>query len=164
MIEYRLQADEVQLYSGSVYCCDSNGKAIVKNPVPFMLTNINLVFTFKTKKLFQKEETSIEILPISNIKMYNGMPQIKHDGHMVAIFLTTCEKYLSFESKVEARKFVSQTTNLLTGQTMIERGAGKLRDTLHLVDDTLGINTIDTVKNVIENGVTGLLFGKKKDK
>ena len=96
--------------------------------------------------------------------MYNGMPQIKQDGHKATIFLTTGEKHLSFSSKAEAWKFVSHATQLLTGQTMAERGAEKLRNALNLVDDTLGINTVDTVKNVIENGVTGFLFGKKHSK
>ena len=162
MSEYRLQADEVQLYSGTVWCYDSSGKALVKSPIPLLLTNINLVFSFKTKKIFQKEEIIIETYPVTDIKMYNGIPQIKHDGHKATIFLASGEKYISFPSKAEAWKFVSQATELLTGQTLAERSAGKLRNALNLVDDTLGINTVDTVKNVIENGVTGLLFGKKK--
>ena len=162
MSEYRLQADEVQLYAGNVWYQDSNGKNVFKTPVDFMLTNHCLVFTIKTKKVFSKEEITLETYPVSDIKIYNSVPQIKHNGQHVTIFLTTCEKYISFVSKAEAWKFVSQATELLTGQTMAERGADRLRNALNLVDDTLGINTVETVKNVIENGVTGLLFGKKK--
>ena len=162
MNDYCLQADEVQLYTGSVTWCDQNGKPRFKEPVSFMLTNLNLVFTIRTKKLFSKEEVNVETYPISEIKMYNNVPQIKQNGDMVTIFLISGEQFISFGSKTEAWKFVQHATDLLTGQTLAERGAGKLRSALNLVDDTLGINTVDTVKNVLENGVTGLLFGKKK--
>ena len=162
MSEYRLQANEVELYSGQVAYQDAHGKSIAKGSVTLTLTNQSIVFTICNKKMFGKEEVAVESFPVTDVKIYNEAPQIKQAGTTVTLYLVSGEKYVDFFSKIEAWKFVSKATELLTGKTMAERGAGKLRNALNLVDDTLGINTVDTVKDVLENGVTGLLFGKKK--
>lgn len=82
------------------------------------------------------------------------------------------EKSVTFNSRMDAYKFVHTANELLTGHTMAERGAAKVKDGINLVDDTLGFSTVDTVKGVIENGVIengviGSIFGgigKKKSK
>lgn len=66
---------------------------------------------------------------------------------------------------MDAYKFVHTANELLTGHTMAERGAAKVKDGINLVDDTLGFSTVDTVKGVIENGVIGSILvelGRKR--
>jgi hypothetical protein len=98
------------------------------------------------------------------MKIYNNAPQIKRKNSRVEIFLTCGEIVINFDSMFEASKFINAALRLLTDKTMAERGADKFKGAVGLVDNTLGINTVGTVKNVLENGIAGTLlggFGKK---
>lgn len=153
MENYTLQSNESVLYKGG--CSLVNKSANVE----LVLTNLNLVFIKKTKKLFAKEEIEVEIYPVEEIKIYNGLPQIKQKDNIVEIFLTSGEIDVSFISKQEIRKFISKAYELLTGKTMAERVSDKVKGAVKLVDDTIGVNTADAIKNVVGNGLVGAVFG-----
>lgn len=153
MTNYKLQPNESVLYQGNVSLEKRNGSA------ELILTNLNLVFVITIKKFLAKSQIEVETHPIEEIKFYNNIPQIKQKNTHVEIFLTCDEIAVSFESIFEAGKFVNTALRLLTGKTMAERGADKVKGAVGLVDDTLGINTIGTVKNVLENGIAGSLLG-----
>lgn len=153
MDNYSLQPNESVLYKGDVHLVNENGYT------QLLLTNLNFVFITKTKKIFAKEQVEVEAYPIGDIKIYNEIPQIKQNDHSVEIYLTTTEKKLNFLSKHEAHKFVNATYELLTGKSMSVRGADKVKSAVNLVDNTLGINTVNAVKNVMEKGVTGTVLG-----
>ena len=98
------------------------------------------------------------------IKIYNDIPQIKQKDCSVEIYLTSTERKIDFSQKSDAHKFTKAAYELLTGKTLSARGAEKVSNAIGLVDTALGINTVDTVKNVLENGITGSVlgvFGKK---
>jgi hypothetical protein len=102
---------------------------------------------------------------LTDIKIYDDMPQVKQNKINVEIYLTFGEIYLDFHSKLEAAKFYQVAIQTLTGKSLATRGAEKVKGGIGLVDDTLGINTVDTVKGVLENGLAGTLFsGFKKSK
>lgn len=153
MTIYTLQPNESVLYQGNVSLEKRNGSA------ELILTNLNLVFVITTKKLLAKSQIEVETHPVEEIKFYNNIPQIKQKNTRVEIFLICDEIIVSFESMFEAGKFVNTALRLLTGKTMAERGADKVKGAVGLVDDTLGINTIGTVKNILENGIAGTLLG-----
>ena len=158
MTNYSLQPNESVLYQGNVTLEKRNGS------VELILTNLNLVFVITIKKFLAKSQVEVETYPIEEIKFYNNIPQIKQKNSRVEIFLACGEIVANFETMFEAGKFVNAAMRLLTGKTMAERGADKVKGAVGLVDDTLGINTVNTVKNVLENGITGSLlggFGKK---
>lgn len=72
---------------------------------------------------------------------------------------------INFNSIVEAMKFVTKVTDAITETTISERGTEKVKGAFNKVDDVLGFNTRETLKGVIENGITGtLLKGIKKNK
>ena len=148
MENYSLQTNEVLLYEANAYY-----------GIRVLLTNINLVLVKTTQKMFKKEQVEIFVYPNENIKIYNDIPQVKQKDMKVAIFLTTEEVEINFPTRLEAHKFVNAVNELLTGKSMTTRGAEKVRGAIDLVDNALGINTVDTVKNVIENGVAGGLLG-----
>lgn len=58
----------------------------------------------------------------------------------------------------KANKFVTKVVNTITGTTTTERGADKIKGAINAVDDVLGIDTRDTLKGVIENGIAGTLI------
>ena len=158
MTNYTLQQNETVLYQGNVNLEDRNGI------VEMILTNLNLVFVITTRKFLAKSQVDVETYSIDEIKIYNNAPQIKQKNSRVEIFLTCGEIVINFDSMFEASKFINAALRLLTGKTMAERGADKFKGAVGLVDNTLGINTVGTVKNVLENGIAGTLlggFGKK---
>lgn len=158
MTNYTLQQNETVLYQGNVSLENRNGT------VEMILTNLNLVFVITTRKFLAKSQVDVETYPVEEIKIYNNTPQIKQKNSHVEIFLTCGEIVANFDSMFEAGKFVNSALRLLTGKSMAERSADKFKGAVGLVDDTLGINTVGTVKNVLENGIAGTLlggFGKK---
>lgn len=90
--------------------------------------------------------------------MYDGIPQLKQKNSTVEIYFTNEEVRLTFDSKFTVLKFINAANTLLTGKSMSERGAAKFKGAVELVDDALGIKTIDTMKGVLENGVVGTVF------
>lgn len=148
MENYSLQANEVLLYKGEI-----------NNGIEIILTNLNLVVVKKIQKFFKKVQVKTFVYSKDDIKIYNDIPQVKQKESSVEIFLTSEEIEVEFCSRTEAHKFVNIVYELLTGKSMVERGAEKIKNAIKLVDDTLGFDTMDTVKNVMENGIAGSLLG-----
>ena len=135
-----------------------------KSNAELILTNLNLVFVKKTKKMFTKEEISIETYPIEEIKIYNDVPQIKQNDTEVEIFFIDGEKTIELYSKNEGRKFINKAFELLTGKTLAARASGKVNGSIKLVDNALGVNSVGAIKSVAEKGFIGSIlggFGKK---
>ncbi|MDP4119982.1 MAG: SHOCT domain-containing protein [Bacillota bacterium] len=155
---YSLQSNEAVLYKGEATFGSNRTRS------ELILTNINIVVITKIKKLFSKEQVDLNNFPIEDIKVYNDVPQIKQNGCMIEIYLTNTEITLDFDSKFTAHKFANVANKLVNGKSMSERGAEKVKGAVNLVDDTLGIGIVGTIKSVVENGMVGTVlggFGKK---
>ena len=155
MDEYKLRSDESVLFK-----CDTFDNTKI------LLTNLNLVIIKESKKfkkrkkdLSLEDQTPVNIYPVEDVKIYKDVPQIKLNNNTVEIYLTSTEITIEFCSRVDAYKFTNTAIELLTGKNSFTRGAEKFKSAIDTVDDTLGINTVGTVKNVVENGVTGCLLG-----
>lgn len=167
---YNLAEDEVVLYKGDVRFC---GKP---NLSQLVLTNKNLVFITKTKKLFGEREAEISEYSLDDVKIYEGVPQVKTKSSDVEIYLKSTELEFSFDSKSELMKFQSAITKRLTGKTGFERGAEKVKDKIDVVNDTFGVDVVKSTEDAVKNGlienITDIfgkvgklgkaLFGKKK--
>lgn len=162
MSNYLLSENEVILYKGK----GNVGTEIFTDASSdIILTNLYLVEIIKTKKLFKKEETRIESYPISKIKLYEGLPHIRQEDKAVIIYFSNEEVVVNFDTKINMIKFMNAVNKLITGKSVSERSAEKAKGALNLVDNTLGIKTVDTVKGVLENGVVGTVFrGTRKKK
>ncbi|MGN0544480.1 MAG: SHOCT domain-containing protein [Acutalibacteraceae bacterium] len=148
MKEYCLNPDESVLYE----CDECRGVKII-------LTNLNLVIIKKTIKLFSKNQANVDVYPKESIKIYNDLPQVKQKDCMVEIYFVSDERKIEFYSRNEAKKFVKVLFELLTGKATYVRRVDKVKNVVGVVDDTLGIDTVDTVVNVIKNGVTSSAVG-----
>ncbi len=126
-----------------------------------VLTNLNLILIHRIPKLFSHDQIDIEKYPIENLKIYQGIPQIKQNGTCVEIYLLSHEISINLRSAIEAKKFINKAYELITGKSFSERTANKVKSGFDLVDDTLEMDTRDTLKNVIKNGVFSTLLGKK---
>lgn len=164
MENFKLQANESVLYRHKCRVVKKNEKYLeslsTNTNTEILLTNLNFVMITKEKKIFSKDRILVETYPVQDIKIYNNLPQVKPLNTRVEIYLKNEEKTIDFFSKFEAHKFTNKVFELLTGKTLTLRGADKVKSTVNLVDDTLGINTMDTIKNVVENGVVGTILGK----
>lgn len=149
MIGYELKEDEVVLYKGNVTM--SGAKAMSK----LVLTNVNIVLITEHKKLFSKGEITTDVYPLSNVKIYEQSPHIKAKSRNVEIYFITKEVIFTFESRMEAKKFVSEVTSCLTGKSTFERSADKVKKVIEVVDDTLGIDAIDMAKDIIKGTTYG---------
>ena len=158
MANFELQSDEVVLYEGGV---TSN---LAKGSLELTLTSQKMVWE-KERGVFKKERELIELIPLTNIKFYNDLAQIKQKGNVVEI--QTLEKNITvtFVGMLEARKFAGKIIDTVTGTTLAKRGSDKIKGALDMVDETLGLDTRGTIKGLLENGVKGTIIngiGKRK--
>lgn len=164
MEHYNLKEDEVVLYKGEISMKNGNTQLI--------LTNLNVVFITIHKRLFGEAIVESNVFPVEDIKIFDGIPQVKSKNLNVEMYFKTAEIEFSFESKSELHKFVSATNELLTGKTGAERNAEKVKDAIDLVNDTLGIDIVKSAGELVKSGVPGKIagafgklgtvFGKKK--
>jgi len=105
--------------------------------------------------LFSKEEVSVDTYPVCEIKWYKGTPQLIKKGNLVELYLLHDEVEFEFASGNEARKFVNVSLTLLTNKTSFERNAEKLKNTISMVDNSLGIDSVKLTGNIIKSGTIG---------
>ena len=158
MKHYTLLENEVCLYEGTAFGKDD------RKLYTIILTNLHIVLIHEKPKLFKANEVTVNTYPVDQIKFYNEQPQVKINHHTVEIYLKTCELKLDCTANLsDARNLHNALMKLLTGENLAERKAKDFKKSVALVDDTLGIDTLGTAKNVIENGVVGTLTtGTKK--
>ena len=154
MEHYQLKTDEVVLYKGNeVYYRGENKE------IELILTNYAIVAIKKVKKLFKAPVVNVSIYPVGEIKRYKNLPQIKQEGGDVEVYLVDKEVAFRFVSKNNAGKFVSACLELLVEKSAFERAATKVKDTIAVVDDTLGIDTVGTITAGVQSGANGFLTG-----
>lgn len=151
MKKYELQPDEVLLYECDITCKTYNGS------VKLVLTSQKIVIE-KERGFFKKECEIVDIIMFEDIKIYNETVQIKQKSDMVDI--QTIDKNLTFTfyNMIEARKFVGKIVDSITGTTLAKRSSNKIKGVFDIVDDTLGLDTRNTIKGVLENGVKGTIL------
>lgn len=163
MENFALAANEVLLYKGTAAEADAP-----EDVFELRLTNLQLVF-------IRKGGVNVAAFPVSDIKIYREVPQIRQKKRSVELFLVGGEKLLLFKNSLDAARFTDAAFELLTGKTKIARGAGKVKKTIDDVNEALGVNIleevrsigIDTISGIVSKAIpTGLrlLAGKKKKK
>lgn len=158
MGNYELQLDEVVLYEGTATSKEYKGT------LQLTLTSHKLILE-KERGLFKKERELLDVFPMESVKFYNGAAQIKQKKEIVEIQTAEKNIKLSFPGMLEAMKFSGKMTDAATGSSLAKRSSDKIKDAFAMVDDTLGLDTRETVKGILEKGVKGAIIhgiGKKK--
>ena len=156
MEHYELKSDEVILFENQNVCVRGE-----KGKVQLFLTNYAIVVINKIKKLFEKAQFEVFEFSIGDIKVYHNEPQVKQKGLFVEVFMRDREIVFAFESKRDAHKFVVACLDLLTQKTSFERSASKVKDTVAVVDDALGVDTVGAVKTGVGGFFKGVVGAKK---
>lgn len=152
MENYALLPNEIVIFEDNVH---------IKGSTTFdhlVLTNQRIIIICTEKKIFKKDTVTVMEFPVSDIKMYNGKPQVSQKVDTVTIYFTSSTIIATFSSFLKAAKFTTKATELITGEGFVKKGAGKVKSAIGLVDETLGINTMGTITGVLENGVGKTLF------
>lgn len=158
MSNYEVLQDEVVLLEDSVTSKEYKGNLLLT------LTSRKVVLE-REKGLFRKERELVDILSLEDIKFYNGVPQITQKGDTVQFQTIQKNIALSFSGMIEVRKFCGKIIDAATGTTLAKRVSNKTKSAIDMVDDTLGLDTRNTIKGLFENGVKGTILngiGKKK--
>ncbi len=162
-MEHYLKDDEYKLYEGNAY---RQGDTKVKE-LTIILTNLYLIVEVKQKKMFCKEEITTEKYAIDQIKIYNEQPQILTQNNQVEIlFNNNTSAQMTFFGRNERNKFINTIFKLVTGKNSFERSVNKINKSIETVDNALGIDIVDTAKNIAANGLLGGIgkaFIKKKN-
>ena len=149
MENYELEEDEVVLYKGFVNLAGE------KSQTELILTNISFVLITKRKQMFKKEQVQVDTYPVNEIKYYKGDPQVIKKGRHVELYFISGETEFDFQSQNECRKFVDTAKNLITNKNKFERSVEKVKATISMVDNSLGISSVDVAKLAINKGVVG---------
>lgn len=158
MGNYELHADEVILYEGSANC------TVGKGSLKLTLTSQKLIFE-REKGIFKKELELVDVVSHEEIKVYNGVAQVKQKASTVDIQSISKNITITFNGMLEAKKFAGKLIDTVTGTTIAKRSSEKIKGAFDMIDDTLGVDTRGTVKGFLENGVKGTILngiGKKK--
>lgn len=161
MSSYKLDSRETVLYKGTILNFSANEKHnSIGSTVSYelMLTNLNMIFVTKVKKILSKEEAFYIAKPIETIKIYEDKPQIKQKGTNFEVYFSDQEYTFSLPNKFEAIKLHNKIMELVTGKSVSVRNSEKFKSAVDLVDNTLGIDSLGTVTGVLQNGVKGVLF------
>ncbi len=155
MEPYVFEPDEVLIAEADVERNTTRG-------VKLRLTNYALIFDWQVKQgrfLNKTVEDMQYVCPLENIKLYEGVPQIKQSGSTVTIQTTSGDEAIVFEGFFKARGFAGKLKDVVTGQKIVQRGAKKVNGAINVVNDALGIDTVGTVAGVLQNGVVGTVVG-----
>ena len=153
MENYDLEENEVVLYKGLVLLPQTKGIT------ELILTNINFVLITKHKKLLAKDQVNVETYAVNEIKYYNGNPQVIKKGNLIELYFLNEEVEFTFDSRNEARKFVNATLTLLTNKSTLERRTEKVKNTISVIDNALGINSMGITGNILSNSLVGKTAG-----
>jgi hypothetical protein len=168
MSDIKVEKDEVILFNESVFHDGFN------LDLDLTLTNKRINFSgirvTKTGflKLTKVEEPINEDIKLEDIKIYNNDPQLTQKND--SVFIQTINKNftITFDNFLKARQFITKVIDILTESKMLDRGLEKTNKTINKIDNVLGVNTRNTIKGVIENGLVGSIFkgikGKKNKK
>ena len=151
MINVQLLDDEVVLYEGSI---TSNQ---YKGTVNLTLTSHQIVVE-QEKGFFKKEIILLDTLPLVEVKFYDNTAQIKQKGCSVEIQTKSKNVTFTFSGLIEARKFTGKAIDAVTGTTAVERGSEKVKGAFDIIDDTLKMDTRETIKSALQQGIKGTLI------
>ena len=142
MKKYVLMEDEVALFKGDVKRLDCEYEGMTRA----IVTNYYLVL------IELETDNDPLVYGHGDIKLYNNKPYIKQKGSTVELYYSFGEEELVFKNPIEAMKFVTKMIDGITGKTLTKRATEKVKETIDVIDETLGIDTIETLKGVAKNG------------
>lgn len=94
-----------------------------------------------------------------------GLPHFTAEDTAVTVQTVSQNCSITFSNMFEAKAFAEKARDAVTGTTVVDRGLNMAKGAFNVVDDALGIDTRETIKGVMQDGIKGALWnglGRKK--
>ncbi len=147
MENYVLGEDEVVLYKGNVLLPVDNVQA------QLLLTNLYIAIIPNNQDENEGQIVVSDLLPCSDVKIYEGVPQVKKDKLKAEIYLKFGEREFLFENKKELNKFTDAISTLLTGKNKGRRIAEKVNGAIGCINAAFDIDLVKSVGELIKTAV-----------
>ena len=147
MKNYQIQPNEVIRFQSTVALQTEKGNISAE----LILTDLNFIFVTERKNFlwFKRKPRSLAFAKES-VKMFNDAPEIKQTGTAVLISFAEEERIIVFDDKKDARIFVINAWEIVTGKNLFERGLDKLKEALDLMEAVINELNVETVKNALD--------------
>lgn len=157
MNTYTFDQDEVLLFRCEAYIAD-NSTCLYR----LLVTNKYVVFMPYNSTYDGKTDYEERKIPLSEIKIFEGQPQVKFYNETIELYLLNEVFAIIIQDKKQAKEFVSTINKQLTGKSAYERNTEKVGKAIGVIDKAFGINTVESMKEIITNGIGSKIniFGK----
>ena len=147
MKDYVLRDDETILFRGSAVLMP-DGKKNAKNEEKsdVLLTNLNIVFVVKAKKLFRTIQ-EVNVYSVSDVKIYDEAVQIIRRKAVVDIYLKSIELFADFGKEKYAKEFCDKALKLISGNSKFVRSVKKTQKAIKETNEALDIDVVDMAKS-----------------
>lgn len=155
MNNYNFDQDEVLLFRCDAYVADDT-KCLYR----LLVTNKYIVLMPYNNTYDEQTSYEQRKYPLSDVKIFEEQPQIKFYNDTVEVYLLNEVLVLIIQDKKQSKEFASTIFKQLTGKSAYERNVEKVGQSIGVIDKTFGINTVQSVKEIISNGIKIDIFGK----
>ncbi len=147
MENYILMNDETILYRGEALLLPDGKYDKKKDYVlaDVLLTNYNIVFTVKKKKLF-KSVVDTQTYSITDIKIYDETVQVIRRKSIVDIYLNSAELFMKFKKEKDAKEFCDKALKLVSGYSKFVRSVKKTQKAIKETNEALDIDVVEIAK------------------
>jgi len=156
MSNYQLENDEVILFEGLVTVEE------FKSKVKFTLTSKKMKFE-KEKGIFKRKLKVIDMIPLTNIKVYKEDVQVKQNKANVMIQTIDKNITLSCSNMSEAKNIAEEIINIKTGSNKFNRNSKKATKIVKDVGN-VAKGVVEVVASVAPIAVTAYKTWKKRNK
>ena len=140
-MHYNLDKDENVLFKSNIKLKS------MESIVEFILTTQKFIFII-SNGFGNNNEIIVQEIPIKEVKIYNGLPQINRKGNLVEIFMINDDIELVFKSMFEAHKFMDIVYKLITNKSKFERGVAKVKGGVDVINETFNVDCVHSVGSV----------------
>lgn len=119
MNNYQLKNDEAILFVGQVIVKE------FKSEVKFTLTSKNMIFE-KKKGIFKRKTKVIDLIPLTDVKVYKEDVQVKQNKANVMIQTIGKNINLSCSNVSEAKNIAEEIINIKTNSNKFDRNSKKV--------------------------------------
>lgn len=157
MNNYTFDQDEVLLFRCEAYIAD-NSKCLYR----LLVTNKYVVLMPYNSTYDGETDYQERKIPLSEIKVFEGQPQVKFYNETIELYLLNEVFAIIIQDKKQAKEFVSTINKQITGKSAYERNTEKVEKAIGVIDKAFGINTVESMKEIITNGIGNKIniFGK----
>lgn len=146
MENYILQENETILFRGSAILLPNGKSSKKEEEQDVLLTNLNIVFISKIKKLF-RTVSEVSVFSVSDVKIYDESIQIIRRKSIVDIYLKSREVFADFKKEKYAKEFCDKALKLISGHSKFVRSVKKTQKIINETNEALDIDVIDVAKN-----------------